>query len=210
MKWFLFGLVTICSFSLASLSHSPKNKLDNALKHYEEILDADIGVYYESDTHNYSYNAKKRFPFCSSFKFLVSAATLKYETETSLNQLIRYSEKDLAGYSPYTKNRVNSGMKVIELVKAVHFSDNTATNILLERLGGLDQMNRFAISVGDYKFKLDNYEPELNKTQRGKTDNTTTPKTISLALKNILNKKILVQKKNDFQRLYGCKQYRSI
>ena len=80
-------------------------------------------------------------------------------------------------------------MKVIELVKAVHFSDNnTATNILLERLGGLDQMNIFAISVGDYKFKLNNYEPQLNKTQRGKTNNTTTPKTISLALKNILNK----------------------
>ena len=102
-------------------------------------------------------------------------------------------------------------MKVIELVKAVHFSDNTATNILLERLGGLDQMNIFAISVGDYKFKLDNYEPQLNKTQRGKTNNTTTPKTISLALKNILNKRILSPKrKKDFQRLYGCKQYWSI
>ena len=70
MKWFLFGLVTICSFSLASLSHSPKNKLDNALKHYEEILDADIGVYYESDTHNYSYNAKKDFLFVAVSNFL--------------------------------------------------------------------------------------------------------------------------------------------
>ncbi len=200
MNWFICGLI-VSSAILSLNSQASVIDIDSSMRKLEHDLQADIGVYYESKGQSYSYNSSKRFPFCSSFKFLVSAATLKNETDKSLQEIVKYTSKDIAGYSPYTKKNIKKGMSVIELVEAVHFSDSTATNLLLKRLGGLNEMNYFAKSMGDNKFIISDFETKLNVTKRGQVNNTTTPKSISSALKNILEGNFLsVPRKTLFKK----------
>src|SRR5689334_19411441 len=73
----------------------------------------------------------ERFPRCSTFKCLASAAVLKRVDggELQLDQQIRYEAKDVVPYSPVTKERVESGMTLAELCEAaLTQSDNTAGN----------------------------------------------------------------------------------
>jgi beta-lactamase class A len=114
-----------------------------------------------------SYRAGELFPLCSTFKALAAAAILR---------TARCHEPGLLDrVIPYPGDP-GPGRTVRDLcAAAIEVSDNTAGNVLLERLGGPAGITRFARSLGDPVTRLDRTEPELNRWSPTDPRDTTTP-----------------------------------
>lgn len=52
----------------------------------------------------------------------------------------------------------------------------------MKKLGGPEAVTSFAHSIGDNKFRLDRYEPNLNSAIPGDLRDTTTPKAMTESL----------------------------
>ncbi|MFH0129337.1 class A beta-lactamase [Variovorax sp. VaC1] len=124
------------------------------------------------------HRAHERFPFCSTFKLMLSAAILERSAKDAslFTRRVNYSKGDLVSYSPVTEKNVATGMTVAELCAATaQYSDNGAANLLLKILGGPPALTAFARSIGDQTFRLDRWETELNTAIPGDLRDTTTP-----------------------------------
>jgi beta-lactamase class A len=110
------------------------------------------------------YRAEERFPMGCTSKVIGVAAILKKSMADNslLQQKVIYTKKDLADWSPITKNHLADGMTIEELgAAAISYSDNTAMNLLAEKLGGPQAINAFARSTGDNFFRVDHEWPEI-------------------------------------------------
>jgi beta-lactamase class A len=123
--------------------------------------------------------ADERFPMCSTFKLLASAAVLKRidEGNERLDRMIPYGPSDLLDYAPVAKAHVaDGGMTLGDLcAAAIDWSDNTAANLILDAIGGPAGFTAFARSLGDSTTRLDRNEPGLNASVPGDERDTTTP-----------------------------------
>jgi beta-lactamase class A len=121
---------------------------------------------------------------------LVSAILNRSETQpTLLQEKLFFTEKEIkaAGYAPITQNHIQNGMTILELCAvAIMYSDNGAANLLIKKLGGLNQVNAFAQSIGDNTFRLDRFEPELNTAIPSDLRDTTTPIIMAKDLEKLL------------------------
>src|SRR5579883_834991 len=134
------------------------------------------------------YRAEERFPFCSTSKVMSVSAILKYSMTDShfLHQKMTYKKADLLTYSPITEKYLNDGMTISELcAAAITYSDNTAINLLLKKLGGPKAVSAFAHSIGDDTFRLDRWEPELNSAIPGDVRDTTTQAAMEKSLQQL-------------------------
>ncbi|WP_443797974.1 serine hydrolase, partial [Burkholderia cepacia] len=80
-----------------------------------------------------AHRADERFPFCSTFKAMLSAAVLAQSVERPalLQQRVTYTRADLVNYSPVSEKHVGEGMTVAALCEAaIQYSDNSAANLL--------------------------------------------------------------------------------
>lgn len=134
--------------------------------------------------------ADERFPMCSTFKFLLTAAILTRvdENRDKLDRVIPYGQADLLEYAPITKTHVQEGgMTVAGLcAAAIEYSDNTAANLLLNVLGGPGEVTAYARSLGDSVTRLDRNEPTLNTAIPGDVRDTTTPTAMLEDMKKIV------------------------
>ncbi len=125
------------------------------------------------------HRAAERFPMCSTFKLLTSAAILHRVDQGTekLDRIIPYGQGDLIDNAPITKAHVaEGGMSVGDLcAAAIDWSDNTAANLLLPLIGGPAGFTRFARSLGDPITRLDRNEPTLNTSIPSDDRDTTTP-----------------------------------
>lgn len=134
-----------------------------------------------------AHRADERFALCSTFKVLAVGAVLHRDGTASLAQRVRYRREDLVSYSPVTEKHVADGMTVAELcAAALQYSDNTAGNLLLDRLGGPAAATAFARSIGDASFRLDRRETELNTAIPGDPRDTGTPRAMARNLQRLL------------------------
>ncbi len=134
------------------------------------------------------FHAEKRLPMgCTSKVIGVSAILKKSMTDTHLlQQKITYKKEDLASWSPITSKYVSQGMTIFELcAAAITASDNTAMNLLAEKLGGPQGINAFARSIGDSTFRLDHGWPE--EAQFGPADlfDSSTPAAMEKSLQRL-------------------------
>ena len=110
------------------------------------------------------HRADERFPMCSTFKLLASAAVLKRVDEGNerLDRVIPYGPADLLEYAPVAKAHVaDGGMTLGDLcAAAIDWSDNTAANLILDAIGGPAGFTAFARSLGDSTTRLDRNEPD--------------------------------------------------
>jgi beta-lactamase class A len=148
-----------------------------------EILDSGSG-------RRWGYRADERFPMCSTFKFLAASAVLRH-VDTGAEQLDRrivYGQDVLVNYSPTTGKHVGGdGLSLAQLCEAaITLSDNTAANLMLRSLGGLEPFNKFVRSLGDNTTRLDRFETELNTSIPGDPRDTTTPTAMTGNLQKIL------------------------
>jgi beta-lactamase class A len=142
-----------------------------------------------------AHRADERFPMCSTFKLLASAAVLKLvdQGKESLERTIAYGPADLLEYAPVTKAHVGQGgMPLGDLcAAAIDWSDNTAANLILSVIGGPQGFTRFARSLGDATTRLDRDEPSLNTAAPGDDRDTTTPLAMARDMEAVLLGNIL-------------------
>lgn len=126
----------------------------------------------------FAHRGDERFPMCSTFKFMLAAATLAL-VDKQLEQLDRrivYDATVLLPNSPVTEKHVSDGMTVGALCEAtITQSDNAAANLLLPGIGGPAGFTSYARTLGDSQTRLDHNEPALSEATPGDPRDTTTP-----------------------------------
>ncbi|GAB3477723.1 class A beta-lactamase [Polaromonas eurypsychrophila] len=136
-----------------------------------------------------SHRGDERFPLCSTFKVVASAAVLAQSAREPdlLSQRIKYTRAEMVTYSPITEKHLANGMTVAELcAAAIQYSDNTAGNMLIKILGGPPAVTAYARSIGDPSFRLDRWETELNTAIPGDARDTTTPAAMAATLQKLV------------------------
>ena len=143
-----------------------------------------------SNDKHLDYRAEERFPMCSTFKFLATAAVLKRvdEKKERLERFVPYNAKDILEYAPVTKEHLKEGGMILGALceAAIEQSDNTAGNLLLNAIGGPAGLTNFVRALGDRVTRLDRIEPELNSAIPGDERDTTTPAAISSDMQRLL------------------------
>ncbi|NQX13308.1 class A beta-lactamase [Microbacteriaceae bacterium VKM Ac-2855] len=136
-----------------------------------------------------SYRADERFGYASSMKALAAAEFLHDVPVSERDGLVTWSADavDAAGYSPVTSEHIADGLTLSELAEAmVRSSDNTAFNLILERLGGPAALDAGLGELGDDTTEVVNPEPPLNDIEPGSTADTSTPDAFTADLTELI------------------------
>lgn len=153
----------------------------------EKKFDARLGVYaIDTGTNRtIAYRPNERFAFASTYKALAAGVLLQQNSTEKLNEVITYTKDDLVEYSPITEKHVDTGMKLGEIAEAaVRSSDNTAGNILFNKIGGPKGYEKALRQMGDRVTMADRFETELNEAIPGDIRDTSTAKAIATNLKD--------------------------
>jgi beta-lactamase class A len=156
---------------------SNASDLDQTIARLEGQLDARIGVaILDSGTgQDWTHRPDERFLMNSTVKVPLCAAILSRD-DLGLTEVLPVRAEDILEYAPVTERHVGGAMTIADLcLAAVDQSDNTATNILFDRLGGPEQLTAFLRGIGDSTTRSDRIEPALNTFVAGDPRDTTTP-----------------------------------
>lgn len=174
MKW-VYGVMMVIAFSANANALTVQEKLANI----ESSLGIQLGLSAidTSNKQSIKYHANERFRMASTFKVMGVAAILKKSmTEpTLLKQHLTYTTEDVdLAWAPVTSQHPN-GMSIEALSEAaIRYSDGTAINTLVRKLGGDKAVNAFARSIGDKTFTLQ------------KHDSSTTPRAMEKSLQKLV------------------------
>ncbi len=183
MNRFFISLITAAAFAASLLGSAAiaEAPADTKFAELEARTKSRVGVAAIdlSTKRRVDYRSDERFIMCSTFKVLAVAAVLKRvdANKEKLDRFVRYGEAQLLTYAPVTRAHVKEGGMTLEAlcVAAIEQSDNTAGNLLLDAVGGLEKFNEFLRSLGDNSTRLDHLEPDLNVAIPGKDNDSTTP-----------------------------------
>ncbi|MBK2356551.1 class A beta-lactamase [Francisella hispaniensis] len=200
MKKIITLIVGILAIVLSFATTKIDTQITNDIQNIEKKYGGKIGVYTinRNDWSNFAVNASFYFPICSTYKFLVVGAILKQSMTNSklLNQKIKISKNQIVEYSPITRRYINQTMTVKQLCKASMQGDNTATNILIQKLGGLKNLNKFILSLADHATKVANLEPKVNHVSLTTNENKTTPKIMARDINKLAFSDDILDKKH--------------
>jgi beta-lactamase class A len=163
----------------------------NKIKEIEAQLITHVGVaIYDVETDTlWSYKGNDRFPLMSTFKTLACAKAL-FDIENhklSFDESIIIKKEMLITWSPITKKHIGEIFTLKQACTAMmKMSDNTAANIVLDKIGGPRALTDFMRSMGDNVTRLDRIEPELGEAIPGDKRDTTTPEAIVKSLHTLL------------------------
>ena len=130
-----------------------------------------------------TWRAGERFAYASTYKALAAGELLRRDPG-GLDDVVTYTKADLVTYSPITEQHVATGMTVRALCDAaIRYSDNTAGNLLLRRLGGPKGLQAALRRIGDRTIHADRYETELNDAVPGDIRDTSTPQALGTDLR---------------------------
>lgn len=168
-----------------AVEKTPTPQLHRKFAELENKYDARLGVYAIDTGTNQkvSYRPQERFAYASTFKALAAGALLHEYSIDELDELVKYNNEDIVPYSPVTQLHVDTGMTLREIAEAaVRYSDNTAGNLLLEKLGGPKGFETALRKIGDNITQVDRYETELNSAVPGDARDTSTAKALATSL----------------------------
>jgi len=186
---------------LANTNKNESSLINEKFKKLETSLEGRIGLYAINTANNQSiqYRALERFPIQSTFKVMAVSAILKQSEADNnlLKQKITYAKQDLVFWSLITEKHVADGMTIFDLcAAAMMYSDNTATNLIVKKLGGPEAVTAFARSIGDNTFRIDDWEPDLNSNPDDLRD-TSTPKAMEKSLQKLTLGNVLTSSKRN-------------
>ena len=116
-----------------------------------------------------------RMRMCSTVKLPLVGLVLDRAQNGALEltETLAWTEVDLIGHSPFTRAQTDQSATVAELCEAAaRESDNTATNLLIDHVGGLGALTEYARALGDETTRFDRYETAMNVLD-GDLDTTT-------------------------------------
>lgn len=186
-------MISVSTF--ASTPSIQSNLAQEKLEKIEKIFDGKIGVY-AINTNNHqiiAYHANELFPVQSTSKLIAVAALLKQSDadKNILQEKIYYTKNDLVFWHPVTGKFVTTGMTLEALSEAtISYSDNTAMNLIMKKLGGPDKITDFSRSIGNNSLNLEHYEPAFNSDPKNK-DDTATPKDMAISVQKLTLDNIL-------------------
>lgn len=129
------------------------------------------------------HRADERFAFASTFKPLLVAAVLADADagRLSLGRRLSLEGIEIQPHSPIVGALGSGERPRVETLceAAITISDNTATNLLLDLVGGPAGLTRFLRAHGDDVTRLDRYEVALNTNLDGDVRDTSTPRAMS-------------------------------
>jgi beta-lactamase class A len=137
-----------------------------------------------------AFRADERFGFASTVKVFVAAEFLRQVAPADRDDVVTWTRADIdrAGYSPVTTEHLVDGLTLAELAEAaVRESDNTAANLIIERLGGPAALDAGLELLGDTTTAIVDDEPALNVVSADSADNTTTPAAFTANLGALLD-----------------------
>ncbi|CEG61406.1 Beta-lactamase [Legionella micdadei] len=193
-KKFLSSLlitIGLCNSSFSEIPNRHLTSIDKKLAKLESSSGGRIGVYAINTTNNthLEYRADERFPMGCTSKVMGVAAVLKKSMKDNLllSKKVTYTKNDLTNWNPITEKNLDTGMSVKELcAAAISYSDNTAMNLLLKQLGGLEGMNAFARTIDDDSFRQTHGWPgEAMSGGQNNTDDSSTPAAMATSLKKL-------------------------
>ena len=178
-----------CSETSAPSGTPADISADEEFEELESAYDVRLGVY-AVDTgteHEIEYRADERFGHASTFKALLCGVVLQQYSIDDLDRVITYTSDDLVFHSPITERNIDTGMSIGELCEAaVRYSDNTATNLLLNEIGGPTGLQEALRENGDAVISTDRYETEMSEATPGDTRDTSTPRSIGTSLQTFV------------------------
>lgn len=205
----LVSMLSQPAYSKITKATFPNSFTDQIAK-LEATSEGRIGIYAintGNGTH-LGYRANERFPMgCTSKVMGVAAILHKSMGKPSLlSKQITYTKKDLVSWAPITQKHLQKGMTVSSLcAAAILYSDNTAMNLLVKQLGGLDQINIFAKLTHNFSFRQDNDWPkEAFSGGQGNLMDSSTPKDMAGSIQKILFTPLLDKQQQD-RLLYWLK-----
>jgi beta-lactamase class A len=166
-------------------------RLQEVVSTIEENLDARVGIVVRDSGSDWqwAHREDERFMLNSTFKSALCGAVLqRAETgELALTETLAIEASDILDYAPVAETHVGGSMTIGELCLAtLDMSDNTAANLLIERLGGPQEVTAFMRSLGDNVTRLDRLEPEMNTFAEGDPRDTTTPAAMAASWETML------------------------
>lgn len=169
-----------------AVAKTPAPQLHRKFAELENKYDARLGVYaIDTGTNRkVSYRPQERFAYASTYKALAAGVLLQQYSMDQLDELVTYNSEDIVSYSPVTQLHVDTGMTLGEVAEAaVRYSDNTAGNLLLEKLGGPEGFETALRQIGDHVTQADRNETDLNSAVPGDKRDTSTPKALATSLR---------------------------
>lgn len=161
------------------------------LESVEQRLSARIGVHAENlgTGQVFQHRPDERFAMCSTFKASLAALYLRQsdQGQLDLDERLAFQGSDILPTSPVTQGNLSAGnMSISDLCKAIiEYSDNTAANLLLTRIGGPSAMTQFFRDIGDTTSRLDRMETALNSNISGDDRDTTSPQAMARSLSRL-------------------------
>lgn len=131
----------------------------------------------------------ERFPMCSTFKFVLSAAVLHLADQGRLSLDVRVAvrQQDMLSHAPVTTRHIGKDVTVRDLCRATMItSDNPAANLLLGMVGGPAGVTAFLRANGDAVTRNDRLEPEMNRFAPGDPRDTTSPAAMAASLQRFV------------------------
>jgi len=175
----------------------------NKLNLLESHTEGRIGIFAinTANDHIIEYRSQEIFPTGCTSKVIGVAAVLEKSVSNPSLLLInmQYSEEELDDWSPVTRHYVTTGMTVQDLCAAsISLSDNTAMNLLLKIIDGVQGMNNFAQSIGNLSFSQDHDWPaEAFSGGVNNYKDASTPKSMVESLYKLTLSEILDQPQRD-------------
>ncbi|MET4129769.1 class A beta-lactamase [Roseovarius sp. MBR-6] len=183
----VFGILNVTP----AIAQDPELRLLAAIENIEQRLDARVGLLVRDSGSDWSisHRADERFLMSSTFKPMLCGAVLKLADDgmLDLDEHIAIHPQDILEYAPVTRTMIGNTMTIGDLCfAALDMSDNTATNLLIDRIGGPEAVTAFMREIGDPISRLDRREPELNTFAPGDPRDTTTPEAMAATLETML------------------------
>jgi len=152
--------------------------------------------------HHASLNPDRPTAAASSIKtpLLLLALLARQRGELRWNETLGLQEHLVAGGSGWMGAEQPGSSFPLYMVarEMITVSDNTATNLLLERLGGIDAVNRQFLQLRLHGTRINNWLPDLDGT------NTTTARDLAMTLALAESKELLsLQDRDRFRAIHG-------
>lgn len=129
------------------------------------------------------HRGAERFAFCSTFKLFLAGMVLDGSRAGawSLDDRLPVAKADLVSHSPATESFVQRGsIPMGDAARAaVVLGDNTAANLLIAKVGGIQAFNDWMKRHFDGTTHLDRLETDLNQNLAGDPRDTSTPRQIA-------------------------------